>query len=39
MKPTGWVASLPVSLLVALMPMAWASPVGPAWTKGGTTTM
>jgi hypothetical protein len=43
MKPTAWAASLLVSLLVTLMPIAWASPVDPGWTKGiyddGITTM
>lgn len=34
MKPTAWAASLLVSLLLTLMPMAWASPVDPGWTKG-----
>ena len=43
MKPTAWAASLLVSLLVTLMPITWASPVDPGWTKGifddGITTM
>jgi hypothetical protein len=34
MKPAVCVVSLLVGLLVALMPMAWASPVDPGWTKG-----
>jgi hypothetical protein len=34
MKRTIWLASLLVSLLVVLTPMAWASPVDPSWIKG-----
>jgi hypothetical protein len=34
MKPKVWVASLLVSLLAILTPMAWASPVDPGWIKG-----
>jgi hypothetical protein len=34
MKPAVCVVSLLVGLLVALTPMAWASPVDPGWTKG-----
>ena len=34
MKPKVWVASLLVSLLAILTPMAWASPVDPSWIKG-----
>jgi hypothetical protein len=34
MKPKAWVASVLVSLLVLLTPLAWASPVDPSWIKG-----
>jgi hypothetical protein len=34
MKPRVWIASLLVSLLVVLTPMAWARPVDPSWIKG-----
>jgi hypothetical protein len=34
MKPEVCVVSLLVGLLIALTPMAWASPVDPGWTMG-----
>ncbi|MFI5284521.1 MAG: hypothetical protein ACHQ0J_15560 [Candidatus Dormibacterales bacterium] len=34
MKRTIWAASLLVSLLVVLTPMAWASPIDPTWIQG-----
>jgi hypothetical protein len=34
MKRVIWIAGLLTVLIVVLVPMAWASPIDPTWTKG-----